>query len=242
MLGWPEYVFGTDWEFANGGPKDERAKSRGRAQLVSMVRGESVTFAASPKGFLPDEGEWDLPLLVDLLDHAKTAIDLQVLLYKTKDRAGDPFPTLDQAVRRAAARGVHVRVLVSDWATKPGDGLVTLQDLARLPNVEVRVITIPKFSGGDIPFARVCHAKYLVVDGERAWVGTSNWEGDYFTKSRNVGVFVEHGALPKRLDGVFATGWQSPYTAPLTASSPPPASAAPPGGAAPPSSSGPSPR
>ncbi|MBS2017209.1 MAG: hypothetical protein JST00_30280 [Deltaproteobacteria bacterium] len=210
-------VFDTDWALATGGAKDARAKGRGRGQLVPMQRGEKVTFVASPRGWLPDEAEWDLPRIVALLDDAKTRAEVQVLLYKTKDRSGEPFLTLDQALRRAAGRGVAVRLLVSHWGTNPGsDGLAALQDLAKVPNVEIRVITIPKWSGGDIPFARVSHAKYLVVDGgTRAWVGTSNWEGDYFTKSRNVGVIVEQGFLPRRLAGVFTTGWASTYTTPL---------------------------
>lgn len=210
-------VFDTDWAIAIGGPKGERAKSRGRGQLVPMRRGEKVTFAASPRGWLPDEAEWDLPQIVAMLDGAKTRIELQVLLYKTKERSGEPFLTLDQALRRAANRNVSIHVLVSSWSTNPNsDGLAALQDLAKLPNVEIRVITIPKWSGGDIPFARVSHAKYLVVDRARAWIGTSNWEGDYFTKSRNVGVIVDGGFLPTRLAGVFATGWSSEYTQPLS--------------------------
>ena len=224
-------VFDTDWAIANGGAKTDRTKSRGRGQLVPMAHGEKVTFVASPKGWLPDEAEWDLPQIVGLLDNARTRIDVQVLQYKTKDRSGEPFLVLDQALRRAAGRGVAVHLLVSHWNVNPGsDGLAAVTDLAKVPNVEVRVITIPKWSGGEIPFARVAHAKYLVVDNARAWVGTSNWEGDYFTKSRNVGVIVESGYLPTRLAGVFTSGWTSEYATALGA------------GAAPPSGSGPSPR
>jgi phosphatidylserine/phosphatidylglycerophosphate/cardiolipin synthase-like enzyme len=62
-----------------------------------------------------------------------------------------------------------------------------------------------------VPFARVAHAKYLVVDGARAWVGTSNWEGDYFTKSRNVGIVVEGEAFAAQLDRVFEGGFSGPY-------------------------------
>ena len=71
---------------------------------------------------------------------------------------------------------------------------------------------IPPWSGGDIPFARVAHAKFMTVDRASAWVGTSNWEGDYFTRSRNVGVLVEGGKLPARLEGIFQDGWTSAYT------------------------------
>ena len=53
--------------------------------------------------------------------------------------------------------------------------------------------------------------KYLVVDGERAWVGTSNWERDYFTQTRNVGVIVEGAAFARQLERFFADSWTSPY-------------------------------
>jgi phosphatidylserine/phosphatidylglycerophosphate/cardiolipin synthase-like enzyme len=51
----------------------------------------------------------------------------------------------------------------------------------------------------------------MVVDGERAWVGTSNWEGDYFKKSRNVGLIIEGPAFAAQLDKVFNDGFSGPY-------------------------------
>ncbi len=208
-------VLETDWELAAGA--DAAARTRGKDSGETRTKtGEHVTLTASPKGWLPDESWWELPKLVAMLDGATRTVDVQVLTYKTKERDGSPFPTLDDALRRAAARGVHVRLLVSEWASKPGtDARTMLENLANVPNVEVRVIVIPHWSGGEIPFARVAHAKYMVVDGARAWVGTSNWEGDYFTKSRNVGVIVDGGKLPARLDGIFADGWGGAYGKPL---------------------------
>jgi phosphatidylserine/phosphatidylglycerophosphate/cardiolipin synthase-like enzyme len=166
-----------------------------------------------------------------MMDGAARSVDVEVLTYKAKFRDGKPFPTLDDALRRAAARGVHVRLLVSDWATKPGgDGRVDLESIARVPNVEVRIIVIPRWSGGDVPYARVAHAKYMIVDGAKhAWVGTSNWEGDYFTKTRNVGAILDGGTVPGALDAVFESVWASAYSQPISASA----------AAAPPSSSGP---
>jgi phosphatidylserine/phosphatidylglycerophosphate/cardiolipin synthase-like enzyme len=218
----------TDWALAGGGPAEARVRRAPPAPAaVTTSTGERVTLVASPKGWLADEASWDLPRLVALLDGAARAIDVQVLTYKTRERAGGPFPTLDDALRRAAARGVRVRLLVSDWSGKPGsEERRVLEALASVPNVEVRVLTIPRWSGGEIPFARVAHAKYLVVDpAERAptaWIGTSNWEGDYFTRSRNVGVLVEGGKLAARLDGVFEDGWSGAYAAPLARPSAPP--------------------
>lgn len=218
-------ILDTDWELAGGAAADTRVRRRPVEQASGGVRagtGEHVRLVGSPKGWLPDESSWDLPELVSMIDGAARGIDLQLLTYKTKARDGSPFPTLDDALRRAAARGVRVRVLVSHWSSKPGsDARRALDALARVPNVEVRVITIPEWSGGEIPFARVAHAKYMVIDAPlpvaRAWVGTSNWEGDYFTKSRNVGVIASGGALPSRLGRVFDDGWAGAYATPLAA-------------------------
>ncbi|HEU4533003.1 MAG TPA: phospholipase D-like domain-containing protein [Polyangiaceae bacterium] len=181
--------------------------------------GETVGLVASPRGWLPDETSWELPALEKLLAGAARSVDLQVLTYSVKNRNGSDFFDLDRALRGAAARGVRVRLLVSHWADKPGgEARRSLEALARAPNVEVRVLTVPPWSGGDIPFARVAHAKYLVVDGRRAWIGTSNWEGDYFLRCRNVGVIADGGALAPRLDAIFDDGWSGPYTRPLAVS------------------------
>jgi phosphatidylserine/phosphatidylglycerophosphate/cardiolipin synthase-like enzyme len=68
---------------------------------------------------------------------------------------------------------------------------------------------------GFLPFARVAHAKYMVVDGTKAWVGTNNWERDYFTKTRNVGLIVEGGSVPPRLEQIFEQNLRSGYMLPL---------------------------
>ena len=129
-------------------------------------------------------------------------------------RDGSTFPDLDDALRRAAARGVRVRLLVSHWGAKDE----SLRRLARElpPPSAVRILTIPPWSGGDIPFARVAHAKYAVIDGERAWVGTSNWEGDYFLRSRNVSVLVAGAPFALKLQTVFDDGWASVYARSLS--------------------------
>jgi phosphatidylserine/phosphatidylglycerophosphate/cardiolipin synthase-like enzyme len=221
-------VFAVDWALADGSPPGElRAKAekaeKAAAPLVSTTSGESVALFASPKGWLPDESRWDLPRIVALLDGARSSVALQVLTYSTQNRDKSSFTTLDEALRRAAARGVRVRLLVSHWGANAGShARKSVEELAALPNVEVRVLTVPPWSGGEIPFARVSHAKYLVVDGRSAWIGTSNWEGDYFLKSRNVALVSEGGALAPRLGRVFEDGWSSAYAAPLT-SAPSPA-------------------
>lgn len=223
-------VFADDWKSAGG--TDEGSDAGALVYGDGTSDGALVTLAASPEGHLPPGAPWDLPMLVELLKNAKARLDVQLLTYGTKNRDGSAFTTLDDELRLAAARGVRVRLLVSHWAVKPGSASkASLEALARVPNVEVHVLTIPPVPGRDIPFARVAHAKYAVADGISTWVGTSNWEGDYFLKSRNVSVFVRGGKVARTLLEIFEGGWGEPYGAPLSAVPPMP------GG--PPSGSGP---
>jgi len=197
-------LFEADWARA-GGAAPPAPRPRRFPVAVGDLR---VTPVFSPKGLLPDEALWELPRLVALLDGARRSVRVQLLTYKAD------VPELDAALRAAAARGVAVELLVSDWNQEQGK-IEGLQALARVPNLAVRLVTIPAWSGGHVPYARVIHAKYLVVDGARAWLGTSNWEMDYFSKDRNAGLVVEGAAFAGRLDAFFADLWQSPYARPI---------------------------
>lgn len=208
-------VYETDWALAGGSPRDARVQAhRGQDRFPVAVPfdGETlrITPVFSPKGWLPDESLWDLPHLVAAIDAARKTVRVQLLTYRAESRDGAPFRELDSALRRAAGRGVAVQLLVSHWSKRK----YLIQELQRLhapPQLQVKLITIPPWSGGFIPFARVSHAKYLVVDGERAWVGTSNWERDYFERSRNVGLLLESRRIGSELDRFFLDGWDSPY-------------------------------
>jgi phosphatidylserine/phosphatidylglycerophosphate/cardiolipin synthase-like enzyme len=215
-------TFDQDWAIAGGAAKEKRASVSQAPTGFPVAVGDAwVTAAISPQGALPDERLWDLPMLVSLIDHAQSTVRVQLLTYKAKGRDGEPFPDLEEALQRAAARGVRVELLLSHWSLRKGtvEGLQRLEragaGTAGKGSLHVRIMKIPEAKAGYLPYARVVHAKYLVVDGARAWVGTSNWERDYFTASRNVGLVIEGGALPKRLDRFFLDGWDGAYAKPL---------------------------
>ncbi|MFO0578637.1 MAG: phospholipase D-like domain-containing protein [Polyangia bacterium] len=222
-------LFELDWQLAGGSGPVVNGNGHAAASLpVRAQDGTVLSLAASPRGALPAAVPWDLPRLVALLEGAARSIDVQVLIYSTASAEGPDgsrFTLLDDALRRAAARGVRVRLLVSEWAQRPqSESLRALQDLAALRNVTVRVLAVPAWSQGEIPFARVAHSKFLVVDGEpaaaggtKAWIGTSNWEGKYFYQSRNVGVFLDGSTLTQRLAAVFAASFSSRYARVLPA-------------------------
>ena len=202
-------VFETDWALAGGG--DRKARVRSGSYLFPAAVGDAqVTPVFSPTGWLPDSTLWDLPRLVEMIDRATSSVRVQLLTYKTVSRDGSYFDSLEAALRRAAVRGVRVQLLLADWSKSKGT-IEGLQSLQVLPGIDVRMSTIPPFSGGFVPFGRVAHAKYLVVDGRRAWVGTSNWEGDYFYQSRNAGLVIDSPAVGAKLERFFEDSWGSPY-------------------------------
>lgn len=207
-------VFETDWDLAGGADRASRrpVPEGGYHFPVTTLAGSDtlrVTPVFSPKGWLPDESLWDLPRLVGLIGSARSTVRLQLLTYKATAKS-EYFDALETALRAAAARGAKVQLLLSDWCKRPGT-IEGIQSLEALPGIEVKLVTIPPWSGGFIPFARVVHAKYLVIDDDKAWVGTSNWEKDYFFASRNVGLIIEGRGIATTLNEFFLDGWNGPY-------------------------------
>jgi phosphatidylserine/phosphatidylglycerophosphate/cardiolipin synthase-like enzyme len=208
-------IFETDWQLAGGAPHSYRAEppadGYGLPVRIPLDGGDvTATMVFSPRGLIPQADMWDLPAIVETIERAQSRVRVQLLSYKTIDWNSGYFDALETALRKAAARNVDVQLLLADWSKGKGT-IEGLQSLQCLPNIEVRLMTIPEWSGGFIPFARVVHAKYLVVDGEYCWVGTSNWSRNYFYRSRNVGVLVNGTAFGTQLDHFFETGWNSSY-------------------------------
>ena len=86
-----------------------------------------------------------------------------------------------------------------------------LKSLQVLTNIEVGISTIPEYSGGFIPFARVEHCKYMVVDSQWLWLGTSNWSWSYFHNSRNLGLVIQSKEANNTVHEIFWKSWTSPY-------------------------------
>ncbi len=198
-------IFELDWAF-NGGD----IWAYGHKSALSPLRfPDDARLLASPNGFNP-YGVWSaLGPLVGLLDKARRKVTVQLLSYSVATPKGR-FLLIDEALRRAAGRGVKVSLLVSDWNLKPSQ-ITGLKELARVPNIEVRFAVIPPARRGFIPFARVIHSKVMRVDDDDCWVGTSNWGYEYFYESRNVEVILQRPDIARVLDEIFLSLWNGPY-------------------------------
>jgi len=210
-------VFDADWawaagEEAPGQPTESQWSERFPVQVPYGDGTVGLTPAFSPLGWLPDDGSWDLPALTGLIDSAQTSVRIQLLSYKTTDREGRYFEELEAALRRAAARKVEVQLMVADWSKRRWS-IEGLQSLQALPGIQVKLVTIPQHSGGYIPYARVIHSKFLVVDERATWLGTSNWSRDYFHASRNYGLIIDGEPFAARLVSLFDELWGGEYAA-----------------------------
>lgn len=217
-------VFELDWQVA--GEQIAGRDSTGARLLASWPRREAgawpLTLVQSPgdtvrlwpsytpRSFIPDTTLWDRDAIVRLLDSARHEIAVQIYSYAIgqRDRRDD---TIDLALRRAAGRGVSVKLLVSDWEAdnaRIGD----VQALSTVPNLETRMSSVPEWSKAYIPFARVEHCKYMVVDSLWTWVGTDNWEPSYFHSVRNVALTMKNRPIALEARRVFENSWSSPIT------------------------------
>jgi phosphatidylserine/phosphatidylglycerophosphate/cardiolipin synthase-like enzyme len=173
---------------------------------------------ASPAAFNPPGVQDSEAVLPALLAEARQEVRIQLLDYAPLSYGPQGtrpyYAVIDNAVRAALNRGVKVKLMVSNWNTE-APALAYLKSLAMLPNVDIRIVTLPKASSGFIPFARVIHSKTMTIDGKLAWVGTSNWAGGYFDLSRNLEVVMRNETMAQRLVALHEQIWSSPYAQPL---------------------------
>lgn len=173
---------------------------------------------ASPRAYNPAgviDSQVELPRL---LAAAKQQVRVQVMDYAPlsygPERSRPYYAVIDNALRSAAARGVKIELMVANWNTKKPD-IAWLKSLSVVPNVQIKIVTIPPASSGFIPFARVIHSKIMTIDGETAWIGTSNWTGGYLDNSRNLELVLHNPLMSQRVDKLYSQLWDSVYAEPL---------------------------
>ena len=141
---------------------------------TGLASAQSITLAES----FPVETTLDHPQVPDaqgiwleMIHEADTRIDLSQFYVAPKGRGdkqtGRLKPVID-ALDAAAARGVQVRFIIDAKFAKTYPD--TLNALAEHESVEVRRLDLSHHTGG------VQHAKYFLVDGEQAWLGSQNFD------------------------------------------------------------------
>lgn len=196
-------IFELDWKIAQTEKIPETLAPLMTSRSPSEKRVELV---ASPASLNPSEIRPAIQALVEMIDQAKKTIQVQLLDYTPVSPDQTYWPTLDNALRAAALRKVKIEMIVAKSNTT-FQAMDFLKSLAWIPGIEIRMVTIPKASDGEIPFARVIHSKYMIVDGESLWIGTSNWSKGYFYNSRNIELIFRKSELAPKAQQVFTKLW-----------------------------------
>jgi len=213
IVGQVAAIFEEDWKdaglLANKKPVPSYKERQG---LVQPTLNERAYLVASPATMLPKGMIYSQDELVHLIGQAKQEVRIQVLDYSAAYRDNSYYGVIDVALRAAAARGVKVKLMVSHWnQEKPG--IESLKSLSLMPNVEIRIVTIPRAKEGKIPYARVNHSKIMAIDDKIAWIGTSNWKGGYLDRLRNLELVVKDEKLARRIAQLHEQLWSSEYSA-----------------------------
>ena len=216
-------IFDGDWAMAGGAdsqsvfPVKPKRPLNSKNPEAALVRGAAVTYrlAFDPAGFLPAGFNVEIKELLRLIKGAKKNIHAQVMTYSLLMHGKKTrWEELDRAFRAAGKRGVKVELIFADWSMG-GKSDEDIKALSQAKNVSVKISSLPPDSGGFIPFARVEHCKYLVFDGEKAMLSTSNWSPDYFMGTRGAALIVEGAAGAAALEDIFERSWNGPYVSPV---------------------------
>ncbi|XP_076054743.1 5'-3' exonuclease PLD3-like isoform X2 [Oratosquilla oratoria] len=194
--------------------------------------------SSSPPPFCPSGRSNDVDAIVDVINKSKKFVYIAVMDYFPRllySKEAKFWPVIDNALRAAAIeRKVHVRLLASHWNHTRSDMkffMKSLQDLTgSLPRltIETRLFVVPAYNEeqAEIPFARVNHNKYMVTDNT-AYIGTSNWSGDYFINTAGIGLIVNEtltyygrtnstaSSLRAQLQSLFERDWNSEHAKPI---------------------------
>ncbi|XP_077180971.1 5'-3' exonuclease PLD3-like isoform X2 [Paroedura picta] len=220
-------------------PASVAAKSSLDRPLKLQLNGSraELYISSSPPALCSTGRTSDLMAIVRTIEDAQAFIYIAVMDYEPQCSFCRPrrfWPVIDDALRASACdRRVNVRLLISCWPHSHPAMFVFLESLSILSQkplgcpIEVNLFEVP--SEGEqppIPYAHVNHNKYMVTD-RLAYIGTSNWSEDYFTKTAGVGLIVNQSdpdsitagqefTLRKQLEQVFLRDWDSSNVLPLS--------------------------
>jgi putative cardiolipin synthase len=166
-------------------------------------------------------------LRMQLIDAAQRTLDLQYYIF----RGDETGRMLTEGLRRAADRGVRIRVLVDDGDTVAGD-----EQILRLlghPSVEVRIFNPFDYRGHSRLLRKLdfafharrldyrMHNKLLVADNAVALIGGRNIGNQYFqidpdSQFADDDVFTA-GPIVSELSGTFDEFWNNDLAIPTKA-------------------------
>uniref|UniRef100_A0AC35TGA2 PLD phosphodiesterase domain-containing protein n=1 Tax=Rhabditophanes sp. KR3021 TaxID=114890 RepID=A0AC35TGA2_9BILA len=201
-------------------------------------------FSSSPPQFTPAGRLGDGDNIVEIINDAKEFVYIAVMDYVPATLympVNTYWNNIDTALRSAAFdRRVHVKLLMSKWNHTSRafyKHLKSLSDISKaLPcvrytagngekyceknswgTIEVKLFEVPEDGFEWAAYTRVNHNKYMVTEST-AFIGTSNWSGDYFLTTGGIGLAIksqdastQNQVAADLSEKVFLRDWNSKY-------------------------------
>ncbi|XP_017578911.1 5'-3' exonuclease PLD3 [Pygocentrus nattereri] len=198
-------------------------------QLSLNGTDSGVYLSSSPPSLCAEGRTSDLQSILSVINDAQKFVYIAVMNYLPTMEFSTPkkyWADIDTALRRVAfERRVRVRLLISCWSSSSPvmfpflRSLASVHDTKSKLDIEVKIFIVPVSpSQKEIPFARVNHNKYMVTD-KVAYIGTSNWSGDYFVNTAGSALVVNQTSdqfvvltVQQQLQAVFERDWDSSYS------------------------------
>eukprot|EP00079_Xenopus_tropicalis_P028736 XP_012823737.1 PREDICTED: phospholipase D3 isoform X1 [Xenopus tropicalis] len=225
ILGLPNATLPSPWPVNYSTPYNKDTPM----QVMLNSTASQVYISSSPPPLSATGRTDDLQSIINIIDDAKKFVYISVMDYSPTEEFSHPrryWPYIDNHLRKAVyERNVNVRLLISCWQNSRPSMFTFLRSLAALHsnkshyNIEVKIFVVPATEvQKKIPYARVNHNKYMVTD-RVAYIGTSNWSGDYFIHTAGSALIVNQtqsvgtsDTIQMQLQAVFERDWNSNYS------------------------------
>lgn len=107
-------------------------------------------------------------------------------------------------IKKAHQRGVRVEVVVPRCSFTRAD--INMPAAAELSAVGVQFRLMPEPNTAATPYI---HAKFMIADDARAYVGSINFSKNSMDQAREIGVIAELGGLTSQIQAAFAEDFRS---------------------------------
>ncbi|XP_030380633.1 phospholipase D3 [Scaptodrosophila lebanonensis] len=231
-------IFNAYWELGSNGDGtipsqwhwtfDTRYRL-GRPMLLNVNKNYTMQayISSTPVALTTTGRTHDLDAILNVIESAAEFINIAVMDYFPLIINGPNvqfWPPIDNALRRAAVdRGVAIKMLVSWWPNShPSEDnfLRSLQEFSQVMqhvDIQIRRFIVPVNDELEqIPLIRFSHNSFMVSD-KIAYIGASNWTGEFFMHSAGIGLVLADTTLIEStirtdLFKLFMRDWYSPYS------------------------------
>lgn len=137
------------------------------------------------------------PVWMSMIAGARRTIDIAA--FYITDHPGSTLTPMLKAIAERARSGVHVRILLDQTFMRETKGNLAL--LEGVPNLEIAILPMRDLTGG------VLHAKYMIVDHARVFVGSQNWDWRALEQIHEVGAAIDDTKFGETFTAAFDFDW-----------------------------------